>query len=106
MKKRTGKRLIVGVLILLFLYCAVNICISRRVLGHHNAYGQAVFDDGRVFSPTDDIHGSRHRGHILGRLAGRDGRTIYFVFAVKGDAAEHYIFLGWPGDGGFYKLEG
>lgn len=105
MKKITGKRLVVGILILLVLYCAVNICISRRVLGRLNVYRQAVFDDGRVFSPTDDIHGFRHHGRILGRLAGSDGKTIYFVYAVKGDAARQYIFLGWPGDGYFCKLE-
>ncbi len=105
MKKITGKRLVVGILILLVLYCAVNICISRRVLGRYNVYRQAVFDDGRVFSPTDDIHGFRHHGRILGRLAGSDGKTIYFVYAVKGDAARQYIFLGWPGDGYFCKLE-
>ena len=105
MKKITGKRLVVGILILLVLYCAVSICISRRVLGRLNVYGQAVFDDGRVFSPTDDIHGFRHHGRILGRLAGSDGKTIYFVYAVKGDAARQYIFLGWPGDGYFCRLE-
>ncbi len=105
MKKITGKRLVVGILILLVLYCAVNICISRRVLGRYNVYRQAVFDDGRVFSPTDDIHGFRHHGRILGRLAGSDGKTIYFVYAVKGDAARQYIYLGWPGDGHFCRLE-
>ena len=106
MKKLTGKRLAAGVLILLVLYCAVNLCISRRVLGRYNVYSQAVFDDGRVFSPTGDIRGFRHHGRILGRLTGSDGRTTYFVFAVKGDTAGQYIYLGWPGDGGFCKLEG
>ena len=98
------KRVIVSGIVIVALLFATLILYSNRVIGKLSGSEneKVILDDGVSYVICDDYHTHKDKGWILGKIAGAYG-TSYYVFSVRGDATEEYIYVASMGRGAFYK---
>lgn len=63
---------------------------------------KVIMDDGVVYVLSYDSHTYKDRGRLLGTVNGAYG-TSYYVFSVRNDPYQDYIYVASMGQGNFYR---
>lgn len=98
------KRIIVCILIVAVLSVVTLAWYSNRIIGKLSGAEneKVVFNNGVSYAICDDYHTHKDKGWMLGKITGAYD-TSYYVFSVRGDSSEEYIYVVAMGRGEFYK---
>lgn len=98
------KRIIICTLVVLIACAIVLTAYSHRLIGHFSGAEneKVILKDGTSYAICDDYHTIKHMGWIRGRITGGYDNS-YYVFSVRDDPSQEYIYVAAWGRGEFYK---
>lgn len=98
------KRIVIYILVACIFCAGAFAWYSNRIIGKISGAEneEVVFNDGTSYAICDDYHTHKDKGWILGKITG-SYETSYYVFSVRGDTSEEYIYVTAMGRGEFYK---
>jgi len=98
------KKIIICTLVAVAIGLAFTFWYANRIIGHLSGpeNENVILDNGNCYSVCYDEHSHKDKGLILGRITG-SYNTSYYVFSVKDDPDNNFIYIVSFGHGKFYK---